>query len=99
MINSIDAMTMIPRTAEATTTQLRENNFTEHAAAQTGSQFEEKVEHDQQAAVETKESAREEMDREGDGKREGRDRRGQKKKGQEEGPMAPKSNSSFDIMI
>lgn len=43
MINSLDAITMLPRTAEAADIQGRENQLMEHAALQPGSQFQEKV--------------------------------------------------------
>ena len=36
MINSLDAITMLPRTAEAADIQGRENQLMEHAALQTG---------------------------------------------------------------
>ena len=41
MINSLDAITMLPRTAEAADIQGRENQLMEHAALQPGSQFQE----------------------------------------------------------
>ena len=63
MINSLDAITMLPRTAEAADIQGRENQLMEHAALQPGSQFQEKVKRNQRQAVETQNS--EKMNKDG----------------------------------
>lgn len=60
---SLDAITMLPRTAEAADIQGRENQLMEHAALQPGSQFQEKVKRNQRQAVETQNS--EKMNKDG----------------------------------
>ena len=87
MINSLDAITMLPRTAEAADIQGRENQLMEHAALQPGSQFQEKVKRNQRQAVETQNS--EKMH---DGMK-------KRKKKEEKAPEAPRRTSGFDITI
>ena len=101
MVNTIDIATMLPRTVEAADLQGREISQSQHAMEQTGVQFEKQTEQDSQRTVETKESDTEEYDM-GDSQGRGgaasgsRKKKAQKKK---DAPMAPRSNSSFDIMI
>ncbi len=98
--SSVDLTTMMPRTVEAARMQGQEINQTQHAAEQTAVQFQSKVEHDAHQAVESKKSETEDYDsEEGSGKRHGGDSRRRKKKQEEKAPMAPRSNSSFDITI
>ena len=96
MINSLDAITMLPRTAEAADIQGRENQLMEHAALQPGSQFQEKVKRNQRQAVETQNS--EKMNKDG-GSGKG-DRENAADPGPEEkAPEAPRRTSGFDITI
>lgn len=103
MLNSIDFNTMLPRTAEAADVQGREVSQSQHLAHQTGVQFQQKTEQQARQTVETAKSETEEYDakKEGNGRGNSGNR---KRKKQEDGnksaaPMAPRSNSSFDIMI
>lgn len=103
MLNSIDFQTMIPRTAEAADMQGRELNQNQHLAEQPGIQFQQRTEQEARQTVETAKSETEEYDTGGEGKgtggRTGNKNRRQNKKTQKEAPVAPRSNSSFDIMI
>ena len=99
MINSIDMMTMLPRTAEAADIQGRETSVQENATNQPAVQFQQKVEHDARQAVEAQKSETEDYDSEGSGGRGAQSRGKKKKKPQKEAPVAPRSNSSFDITI
>ena len=101
-INSIDALTMLPRTVEAAQLQGKEQNQMQHAAEQPGIQFQQKTEHDARQTVESQESETDDYDREdGESRGKGSGVVSKKKRGKEkkEAPVAPRSNSSFDIMI
>lgn len=100
-LNSIDIVTMLPRTAEAADLQGREMNQLQHAADQTAVQFQNKTAQDARQTVETQQSETEEYDMDGSSGGAGAHAGGRKKKKKEqkEAPMAPRSNSSFDIMI
>ena len=98
MINSLDAITMLPRTAEAADIQGRENQLMEHAALQPGSQFQEKVKRNQRQAVETQNSEKKNKDG-GSGKGDRHDGKKKRKKKEEKAPEAPRRTSGFDITI
>lgn len=100
-MNTIDSITMLPRTAEAAQLQGREQTMMEHASEQPGLQFQQKTEHQMRQTVETQKSETQEYDgKEGRGGGAAR-RTGKRKKktNEREAPVAPRSNSSFDIMI
>ena len=101
MINSIDITTMLPRTAEAADLQGREINQQQHATDQHAVQFQNLTQQEARQTVETQQSETEEYDMDGSsggsGRGSGNSRR--KKKQEKEAPMAPRSNSSFDIMV
>lgn len=102
MINSVDFATMLPRTAEAADVQGREVSQNQHAAEQTAVQFEKNTQQEAQHTVETQQSETEDYDRESEGGNAGSSSGRRKKKNEKskkEAPMAPRSNSSFDIMI
>lgn len=97
MINSLDAITMLPRTAEAADIQGRENQLMEHAALQPGSQFQEKVKRNQRQAVETQNS--EKMTKTVALEKETARGMKKRKKKEEKAPEAPRRTSGFDITI
>lgn len=101
MINSIDMNTMLPRTAEAADLQGREINQQQHATDQNAIQFQNLTQQEATHTVETQQSETDEYDMEGSGGRSGgRSGSSRKRKKQEkEVPMAPRSDSSFDIMV
>lgn len=101
-MNSIDLVTMLPRTLEAAQLQGKEQSQIQHAAEQPGIQFQQRTEQQARQTVESQESETKDYDRE-DGKSRGsyvkRQQRKKKEKGSKETPVAPRSDSSFDIMI
>lgn len=98
--SSVDFTTMMPRTVEAARMQGQELNQVQHAAEQTAVQFQSKLEHNARQAVEAKKSETEDYDSDGASGKGGRSSRRKKKKQEEkEAPVAPRSTSSFDIMI
>lgn len=102
MLNSIDFNTMLPRTAEAADVQGREVSQSQHLAHQTGVQFQQKTEQQARQTVETAKSETEEYDAEkqGSGKGySGNKNRRKRENSNKSAPMAPRSNSSFDITI
>ena len=100
-LNSIDMVTMLPRTAEAADLQGRELSQLHHASEQTAVQFQNKNMQQARQTVETQKSETEEydMNQSSGGAAYRRNNRKKQKKEQREAPMAPRSNSSFDIMI
>ena len=101
MINTIDMTTMLPRTVEAADLQGRELSQSQHAAEQTAVQFKKETEQAARQPVETKKSETQEKDMD-DSESEKRKKKRQlkkRKKMEKEAPMAPRSDSSFDIMI
>jgi GAF domain-containing protein len=100
-LGSIDATTMLPRTVEAAQLQGREQSQLQHAADQPAIQFQQKTEQEARQTVESQKSETDEYDMDGEGKR--RDARANKRKKKEkeakENPVAPRSNSSFDVTI
>ena len=101
MINSIDITTMLPRTAEAADLQGREDSQLQHAMDQHAVQFQNLTRQEATQTVEAQKSETEEYDMDGSSGGAGaRSRNSKKKKKQEkEAPMAPRSDSSVDIMV
>ena len=101
MINSIVITTMLPRTAEAADLQGREDSQLQHAMDQHAVQFQNLTRQEATQTVEAQKSETEEYDMDGSSGGAGaRSRNSKKKKKQEkEAPMAPRSDSSFDIMV
>lgn len=95
----IDTSTMAPRSVEASSIAGKEQQQFQHVGENGALSFERSVEQKNQRAVETEKSETEEysFDGSGSGKYEGG--RKKKKKQSKEAPMAPRSDSSFDIMI
>ncbi len=101
-VNSIDIATLLPRTAEAANAQGRETNQAQNAIQQTAVQFEARTEREARQTVEAQKSETEEYDMDegsSGGGGAGAGGRRKKKKDTKEAPMAPRSDSSFDIMI
>lgn len=101
MMNSIDATTMLPRTVEAADLQGREINQNQHALDQNAVQFQKDVEQMAQRPVEAQKTETQEYEMDdggGNGKGASSNRRKKEKK-KKEAPIAPRSDSSFDIMI
>jgi len=99
-LNSIDIVTMLPRTAEAANLQGREMSQLQHASEQTAVQFQNKNAQEARQTVETQKSETEEYDMDGSsGGAYQQSNAKKRKKQKDEAPMAPRSNSSFDIMI
>ena len=101
MINSIEVTTMLPRTAEAADLQGRESSQIQHAADQPAIQFQDMTRQEASQTVESQKSETEEydMDDSSGGAGGGARKRNKKKKEEKQAPMAPRSDSSFDIMI
>lgn len=99
-MNTIDSITMLPRTAEAAQVQGREQTMMQHASEQPGLQFQQKTEHQMRQTVESQKSETKEYDskggRGGAGHRAGNRK---KKNAGQEAPAAPRSSSSFDVTI
>lgn len=99
-MNSIDMVTMLPRTVEAAELQGKEQSQLQNAAQHPGVQFQQKTEHDARQTVETQESETDYEKREGgNGKKERQMRKKKRERDKKEAPVAPRSDSSFDIMI
>lgn len=100
-IGSIDVVTLAPRTLGAAETQGKEMNQNQNISDQNAVQFQQHTEREARQTVETQESETEDYDREGSrggsGKRDSA--RKKKKETPKEQKMAPRSTSSFDIMI
>lgn len=101
--NTVDIMTMAPRSLEAGDLQGRELQQHQHVLDQSAAQVQENIEQRAQQTVETQRSETEEYDMDegggGAGAYNGGSRRRKKEKKKDEAPMAPKSDSKFDIMI
>lgn len=99
-ISSIDTFTVAPRSSEASGIAGREQQQLQHIAEAGETNFQKNVEQQSQRAVETKKSETEEYSFEGSGNNSYQRRKKKKQKSKsQEAPMAPKSNSSFDITI
>ncbi len=99
--NTVDMMTMAPRSVEAGDYQGREIQQHQHAHDQAAAQVQANVEQKAQQTVETQRSETEEYDMDDGSSRGSYSGGGRKKKEKkkDEAPMAPKSDSKFDIMI
>ncbi len=100
-ISGIDASTMAPRSTEASSIVGKEQHQLQHIGENGAVSFEKNQIQDSQRAVEAKKSETDEYDfdeKEGSRGHGGRGRR-RKKQQEKEAPMAPRSDSSFDIMV
>ena len=100
--NTVDMLTMVPRAAEAGDIAGREVTAHRHAEDQAAASVQQNVEQKAQAPVEAQRSETEEYDMDqgsGNGAGGSSGRRKKKEKKNDEAPMAPKSDSMFDIMI
>lgn len=100
-IGSIDVVTLAPRTLGAAETQGKEINQNQNISDQNAVQFQQNTEHEARMTVETQESDTKDYDREGSngGARKRDSSRKKKKEASKEQKEAPRSASSFDIMI
>lgn len=99
-ISSIDISTIAPRSSEASTIAGKEQHQIQHMEESGQANFQKSVEQQGQRPVEAKKSDTEEYDFDDSGKGGYQGSRKKKKKKQsQDPPMAPKSDSSFDIMI
>ena len=100
--NTIDMITMAPRSVDAGDYQGRELQQHQHTQDQMAAQVQANVEQKATQTVETQRSETEEYDMDDGGNRGasgGGSRQRKKKDKKDEAPMAPKSDSQFDIMI
>lgn len=99
-IGTIDVATMMPRTINAAEVQGKEINQTQHIGEQNAVQFQRETVQQSQQTVETQESETNDYDGGGNGSGGSNGQARKKKKDEKQGQkMAPRSNSSFDIMI
>lgn len=99
-ISSIDISTIAPRSSEASTIAGKEQHQLQHMEESGQANFQRSVEQQSQRPVETKKSDAEEYSFDGSGKGGYQGNRKKKKKKQsQDPPMAPRSDSSFDITI
>lgn len=99
-ISAIDTYTVAPRSAEASGLVGREQSQVQHMNETGVTNFQKNVQQQSQKTVETKKSETEEYNFEGSGKNGYNGSKNKKKqKKSEQQRVAPKSNSSFDIMI
>jgi hypothetical protein len=99
-MSSIDTITLAPRSSEASGIVGREQNQVQHMADVGEANFQKNVELQGQRTVESKKSETEDYDLDKSGKKgQGQGKRKKKKKQEEQAPLAPRSNSSFDITI
>lgn len=101
-IGTIDVVTMAPRTMNAAEMQGKENTQNQHIGEQSAVQFQRETAQQSRQTVETQESEMNDYDKGGNAGGRHSQRRQKEKKDVEAKPeqkMAPRSNSSFDIMI
>lgn len=100
-IGSIDVVTLAPRTLGAAENQGKEMNQNANITDQNAVQFQQNTEREARQTVETQQSDTDDYDREGSrgGAQERDSSRRKKKDGSKEQKVAPRSTSSFDIMI
>lgn len=100
-IGVIDAVTVAPRTMNAAEMQGKENTQNQHIAEQNALQFQRNNQQRAQQTVESQKSETRDYDSEGGNGKGPRGGTKKKKDGKKESEqkMAPRSNSSFDIMI
>lgn len=98
-ISSIDVSTIAPRSSEASSLVGKEQQQIQHTGDMSAANFQRNVEQQNQRPVEANKSEKE-YSFDGSGKNGYQGSRKKKNKKQsEEAPMAPKSDSSFDITI
>ena len=98
--NTLDMITMAPRSVEAGDFQGREHLQHQNVHDQEAATVQQNVEQRARQTVETQRSETEEYDMdEGGGNGGYQNNRRKKKEKKDEAPMAPKSDSAFDIMI
>lgn len=98
-ISAIDASTLAPRSAEASSLVGKEQHQFQHVSESGAMSFQKSVEQKNQRAVETAKSETEEYSFDGSGSAKYSGGRKKKKKQTKEAPVAPRSDSSFDITI
>lgn len=99
-ISAIDASTVAPRSAEASSLVGKEQQQVQHVGENGAVSFQHNVQQNSRRTVETAKSETDEYDyEEGSGSGQYQSRRKKKKKEGKEPPVAPRSNSSFDIMV
>lgn len=100
-ISAIEHLTMMPRTAEAADIQGREISQNQQTVNQTAVHFQNQNQQEVRQTAETQKSETEDFDlgESSGGAAGGGARQRKKKEKTKEAPMAPRSNSSFDIMI
>ena len=99
-MGTIDAVTMMPRTVNAAEVQGKEISQNQNIGDQNAVQFQRETVQQSQQTVETQESETKDYDGGGNGSGGSSGQAKKKKKDAKQGQkMAPRSNSSFDIMI
>ncbi len=98
-ISGIDLSTLAPRSAEASNLVGREQHQLQHVMDNGAAQVSKNVEERSQKTVETEKSDTEEYRFDGSGGNRYHEGKGKRKKKDAEPPKAPRSDSSFDIMI
>ena len=99
-MGTIDAVTMMPRTVNAAEVQGKEVSQNQNIVEQSAVQLERETIQQSQQTVETQESETKDYDGGGNGSGGSNSQAKKKKKDAKQGQkMAPRSNSSFDIMI
>lgn len=98
-ISSIDTTTMAPRSAEASSIAGKEQHQLQHIGENGAASVQRNVEQKIHRTVETEKSETEEYRFDGSGSGKYRGGRQKRKKKEKETPEAPRSNSSFDIMV
>ncbi|MBO4395864.1 MAG: hypothetical protein J5819_05915 [Eubacterium sp.] len=99
--NTVDSITMAPRSLDAGDQMGRDIHQHQHTIDQMAAQAQANIEQKAQHTVETQRSETEEydMDQGSGGGAAGGNSNRKKKEKKDEAPMAPKSDSKFDIMI
>ena len=98
--NTLDMITMAPRSIDAGDFQGRDQLLHQNINDQEAASVQQNIEQKATTTVETQRSETEEYDMDDGGGRGGyQNNRRKKKEKKDEAPMAPKSDSAFDIMI
>ena len=98
-ISSIDISTLAPRSSEASGIVGREQQQMQHIGEQGAANFQRNVEQNTQRTVEANKSEKEYNFDDSESKGGAGGGRKRKKQKEKEAPVAPRSNSSFDITI
>lgn len=100
MIGSMDFVTMAPRSVEAAEMQGRDLAMSQNAENSAATQMQKNTELKNQQTVETQKSETEDLDENGSGNSAySSNQKNKKKEKENKAPVAPRSNSAFDIMI